>query len=265
MNDERRSTPSAKVRVIGAGKVRKRRSGCRLDHPRRPRANLLALPSKIRNITLVAAACALLAACGEPTRDGRRRRRRRLPPPSRRLRPPSAARAAGEPRAPDIPPPSAHIALNPGLYQAEGVDLDLSALPFRSSTFPRGTSPPRAATGRQRRSGTSPPPPADGDLDFPLECRLSRVGPAIAFRRCRGRLLRGCAIRVPIFQGARRGSSAGSSSPAHDDLLGSPAADWPPIKKDDRHAIPRRRSCEDHRRRWSIVTGRLRRGAREGS
>ena len=33
-------------------------------------------------------------------------------------------------RQPHIPPPSAHIALNPWLYQAEGVELELSGLRF---------------------------------------------------------------------------------------------------------------------------------------
>jgi len=121
----------------------------------------------------------LLAACGEPTETAET-----PPPEAPAAEPTPAPTIAAEPpvsREPDIPPPSAHIALNPGLYQAEGVDLELSALRFELDIPAEDVAAEgsyEVVNGVLNLAATAG---ETGDLDFPLECRLSRVGPAIAF------------------------------------------------------------------------------------
>ena len=137
------------------------------------------MTTTIKNIALVSAVCALLAACGEPTETAEA-----PPPEASATEPTPAPTIATEPpvsRQPDIPPPSAHIALNPGLYQAEGVELELSALRFEldipaESVAAEGSY--EVVNGVLNLAATAG---EMGNVEFPLECRLTRVGPAIAF------------------------------------------------------------------------------------
>ncbi|WP_372425361.1 hypothetical protein [Salinarimonas chemoclinalis] len=83
-------------------------------------------------------------------------------------------------RQPSIPPPSAHIALNPGVYQADGITLGLSALRFELELPASGVSAEgsyEVINGVLQLTATAG---ETGDVGFPLECRLSRAGPSIA-------------------------------------------------------------------------------------
>lgn len=137
------------------------------------------MTSNARTLSLVAAACVALAACGEQTEtaqspDGEPPVEAPAPEPTIAAEPPVS-------REPDIPPPSAHVALNPGLYRAEGVELSLSALRFELVISGEDV----AAEGRYEIINgilsLSATAGETGDVTFPLECRLSRAGPSIAF------------------------------------------------------------------------------------
>jgi len=127
------------------------------------------------------AACLTLVACGEPTETAQSPQ---AEPPVEEPAPAPEPVIATEPpvsRQPDIPPPSAHIALNPGLYRADEVELSLSALRFELAIPGRDIA---AEGGYEVINGVlvlSATGGETGDVAFPLECQLVRAGPSIAF------------------------------------------------------------------------------------
>lgn len=136
---------------------------------------------KARNLSLLGIACVALAACGEPADtaqapepEGPVAEATPAPEPTLATEPPVS-------RQPDIPPPSAHIALNPGIYRAEDIELSLSALRFElampaENVAAEGTY--EVINGVLSLSATTG---ETGRIAFPLECRLSRAGPTIGF------------------------------------------------------------------------------------
>ncbi|MGP9822449.1 hypothetical protein ACTZWW_20685 [Salinarimonas sp. NSM] len=84
-------------------------------------------------------------------------------------------------RQPSIPPPSTHVALNPGAYRADDITLSLSALRFELEAPGVGIGAEgryEIINGVLELAATAG---ETGEIAFPLECRLSRVGPGIAF------------------------------------------------------------------------------------
>lgn len=134
-------------------------------------------------LALLALTTSILAACGEPVEDNAT-----APPvdpaPSVELTPEAAPPVAlDEPavaRRPSIPPPSAHVALNPGLYGGDGIELSLSALRFSLEAPEHGVSANGSYEVINGILSLAATAGETADVDFPLECRLTRSGPQIA-------------------------------------------------------------------------------------
>lgn len=135
------------------------------------------LAPRTARLVCAAGALALLAACGndqtagtEPALDESQTAIAQEAMPDLDLPPMEA---------PAIPPPSAHVALNPGVYVSDDVALELTAGRFALEAPELEAE----ASGRYEVAdgvlvlhlveGES------GELDFPVSCMMSRAGPAI--------------------------------------------------------------------------------------
>jgi|GEM_PF-1342148 len=145
--------------------------------------------------TYLCLATLLLAGCGEqPTETSAPAESPSTPPaeapettsgeatPPETAAPDSSTLAAPPvARQPRIPPPSSHIALNPGTYRADAVELTLSALRFELAAADRDV----AAEGTYEIINSiltlTATTGETGDVGFPLSCLLSRAGPQILF------------------------------------------------------------------------------------
>jgi hypothetical protein len=137
---------------------------------------------KLRTYALLPLATLLLAGCGDQPAET-------PPPPASETvtaepAEPETPAVLGEPpvaREPQIPPPSAQIALNPGTYTSDDVTLSLSALRFELEAPEQGVSAEGTYELINSILTLAVTQGETGEASFPLECLLSRAGPRILF------------------------------------------------------------------------------------
>lgn len=136
-------------------------------------------PRRAARLVCAAGALALLAACGEVQTAGEEPVIDESQMAIAQEAVPGLDLPAVE--APAIPPPSAHVALNPGVYEANGIAIELTGGRFDLAAAPLEAQ----ASGRfEVADGVLVLHLVDGEsgaLDFPVSCLMSRAGPAIRF------------------------------------------------------------------------------------